>query len=89
MKKHQQIAVLLNAKYEEYNQKGFIADDPISIPHKFSKLQDIEIMGFWVAMLAWGQRKTIIKSANRLLGWMDHAPHDFICNHTENDLKPF
>ena len=89
MKKHQQVADLLNAKYEEYNQKGFIADDPISIPHKFSKLQDIEIMGFWVAMLAWGQRKTIIKSANRLLGWMDHAPHDFICNHTENDLKPF
>ena len=72
-----------------YNQPNFIENDPISIPHQFTKLQDIEIMGFWVAMLAWGQRKTIINKSNELVALMDHAPHDFILNHTEKDRKKF
>ena len=72
-----------------YNVPDFIKDDPIGIPHRFSKLQDIEIMGFWVAMLAWGQRKSIINSALRLVDLMDGAPHDFILNHQETDRKRF
>jgi uncharacterized protein (TIGR02757 family) len=72
-----------------YNVPDFIKDDPIGIPHRFSKLQDIEIIGFWVAMLAWGQRKSIINSALRLVDLMDGAPHDFILNHQEIDRKRF
>ena len=52
---------LLEQSVEHYNQPGFIEADPICIPHRFSRLPDIEIMGFWAATLAWGQRKTIIK----------------------------
>jgi len=73
----------------KYNVKNFIADDPILIPHRFSKLQDIEIAGFWVAMLAWGQRKTIINKSTELMELMDNAPHDFILNHKEKDRKAF
>lgn len=72
---------------ERYNRPAFIETDPIRIPHQFSKLQDIEIMGFWTAVLAWGQRKTILNSANRLVELMDGAPHDFILHHTELDRK--
>jgi uncharacterized protein (TIGR02757 family) len=79
----------LNECVEKYNRPQFIENDPISIPHRFSKLQDIEITAFWTAMLAWGQRKTIINSANRLFDLMDNAPHDFIVNHQESDLKVF
>lgn len=78
---------LLNEKVLEYNQANFVADDPISIPHSFSKLQDIEIMGFWASMLAWGQRKTIINKCKELVERMDGSPYDFILNHTDNDLK--
>ena len=74
---------------EKYNRPNFIPDDPISIPHQFSKLQDIEITGFWVSMLAWGQRKTIINKANELFELMDNSPHDFIVNHQETDRKRF
>ncbi|MEM1323970.1 MAG: TIGR02757 family protein [Bacteroidota bacterium] len=74
---------------QQYNTPGFIEDDPICIPHRFSKLQDIEISGFWVAILAWGQRKTIINKANELMQLMDHAPHDFIVNHNEKDRQAF
>lgn len=87
--KEEDLKDFLDKQVETYNQSSFIEDDPISIPHLFSKKQDIEIIGFWVAMLAWGQRKTIIKKAKELIKLMDNAPHDFIINHTDNDLKPF
>ncbi|MBB6462115.1 TIGR02757 family protein [Flammeovirga kamogawensis] len=80
---------LLENSYKKYNQPNFIKDDPICIPHKFTKKEDIEIMGFWASMLAWGQRKTIINKCNELVNMMDNAPHDFIMHHTEADLKPF
>jgi uncharacterized protein (TIGR02757 family) len=78
---------LLESKYLQYNQPNFIPNDPICIPHLFSKKQDIEIMGFWAAVLAWGQRKTIINKCKELIELMDDVPHDFIINHEESDLK--
>lgn len=80
---------ILNEAADQFNQKDFIVDDPIGIPHQFTKLQDIEIMGFWVAMLAWGQRKTIINKSLELIELMDGAPHDFILNHQEKDRQGF
>jgi len=79
----------LDEKYLLYNRPDFIEQDPISIPHRFSKKQDIEISGFFAAILAWGQRKTIINKCLSLMEMMDHAPHDFLLNHQEEDLKPF
>jgi len=79
----------LDEAVRQYNRSTFIPSDPISIPHRFSRLQDIEIMGFWVAILAWGQRVTIINKANELIDLMDGAPHDFVMNYEESDLKPF
>ncbi len=79
----------LEEKYLKFNQPGFIADDPICIPHRFVKKEDIEIAGFFAAILAWGQRKTIINNSQKLLKWMDDDPHRFILHHSENDLKPF
>lgn len=80
---------LLEEKYRQYNNIGFIPNDPVSIPHLFTQKQDIEIMGFWSAILAWGQRKTIINKSKELISLMDNAPYDFIKNHKENDLKRF
>jgi uncharacterized protein (TIGR02757 family) len=80
---------VLDEYVERFNRADFITDDPISIPHRFSKPQDVEITAFWTAILAWGQRKTIINSANRLFEYMDNAPYDFIKNHQEIDRKRF
>lgn len=80
---------LLLQKAEEYNQKDFVKDDPIQIPHQFNKKQDIEISALWTSILSWGQRATIIKKCNLLFELMDNAPHDFILNHSEEDLKKF
>ncbi len=79
----------LEEKYRQYNRLDFIENDPICIPHRFAKKQDIEIAGFIAATLAWGQRITIINKSNALLALMDDAPHDFIVNHSKDDLKKF
>ena len=68
----------LDQKVTQYNQPSFIADDPLSIPRRFTKKQDIEIAGFFAALLAWGNRKSIIQSCNKLLALMNDAPYDFI-----------
>lgn len=72
------IRALLEEKLELYNQSSFISTDPVSIPHRFSRKQDIEIAGFFAALLAWGTRTGIINSCNKLLERMDQAPYDFI-----------
>ena len=83
------LKVYLDSCVERFNQADFIKNDPISIPHQFSTLQDIEIMGFWVAMLAWGQRKTIINKSLELIDLMNGKPYEFIVNHHENERKTF
>ena len=77
----------LEEKYNYYDQLQWVQDDPISIPHRFTKKQDIEISGFLAAVIAWGNRKSILNNAEQLLQIMDHAPHDFIINHQADDLE--
>lgn len=77
----------LNNKVIQYNQPSFIKDDPICVPHLFSRTQDIEIAGFFAAVFAWGNRTIIINKSKELMRLMDMAPHDFIIHHTASDLK--
>tara|TARA_Y100001980_G_C14556504_1_gene348307 strand:- start:8328 stop:9092 length:765 start_codon:yes stop_codon:yes gene_type:complete len=84
-----ELKAFLDDLVAKYNQPDFIPNDPISIPRRYNKPQDIEITGFVAAMLAWGQRKTIINKCTEFFAYMDHAPHDFILNHSDEDLKPF
>lgn len=79
----------LDEKYELYNRPSFIQPDPIAIPHKFTRKEDIEIAAFFSAIIAWGQRPTIVKNANRLMELMDDAPYQFIMNAEERDFKRF
>jgi uncharacterized protein (TIGR02757 family) len=84
---NRQLKDFLDKKVEEYNTPAFIGPDPISIPHRFRKKQDIEIAGFFASIFAWGNRTTIINKATELMQLMDDAPHDYITTHTEKDLK--
>lgn len=77
----------LDFKVEQYNQPNFIANDPICIPHQYTLKQDIEIAAFFAAILAWGQRKTIINKCNELFLRMDNQPYQFMLNHGDDDLK--
>ncbi len=77
----------LNSKVDQYNQPSFIKDDPICIPHLFTKKQDIEIAGFFAAIFAWGNRTTIINKSKELMQLMHMQPFDFVLHHSDDDLK--
>lgn len=83
------VKYLLDEKYFEFNSQAFIETDPISIPHLFSKQEDIEISGFLIATIAWGQRKSIINNGYKLMQLMNHEPHDFILNFSKKDELRF
>ena len=76
----------LDLKVTEFNTSNYIADDPISIVHQFTKKEDIEIIGFLVATIAWGNRRSIITSAKKLVAIMGNDPHEYILNYTSKKL---
>lgn len=84
-----QLKDFLDQKWELYEHPSFIEADPIQIPHRFQKKQDIEIAGFLTAAIAWGNRKSIITNALKMMALMDEAPHDFVLNHQPKDLDRF
>lgn len=84
-----EIKELLDEKYFQFNNTSFIETDPISIPHQFSKKEDVEIAGFLIATIAWGQRISIINNGNKLMRLMNHEPHEFIMNFSKKDALRF
>ena len=72
----------LDSKVEQYNHPRFLESDPIQIPHRFSKKEDIEISAFLTATIAWGNRKSIINNANKMMQLLQNSPYDFVLNHT-------
>ncbi|MBQ0152257.1 MAG: TIGR02757 family protein [Chryseobacterium sp.] len=85
--KFEELKTFLDEKVDAYNTLDFIADDPIQIPHRFSLPHDIEIAGFLAATISWGNRKSIIKSAEKMLDIMGNSPYDFVLNYSEKDLE--
>lgn len=82
-----ELKIFLDEKVEQYNHPRFLEDDPLQVPHRFSKKEDIEISGFLTATIAWGNRKSIINNASKLMELLDNAPYNFVLNHTQNDLE--
>jgi uncharacterized protein (TIGR02757 family) len=76
----------LDEMVDKYNRPEFIESDPISIPHQFTQKEDIEVAGFLASTIAWGNRKMIIKNANRIMAMLDHSPYEFIMNSTHDEF---
>jgi uncharacterized protein (TIGR02757 family) len=85
--KKSELKDFLDTLYLKYNRPGFIANDPIQVPHDYSKREDIEISAFFAATFAWGQRKTIISKSMELMSRMGREPYRFIIEHRPKDLR--
>jgi len=77
----------LDKKVDTYNQPFFIKSDPICVPHQFTRLQDIEIAGFFASIFAWGNRTTIIQKSRELMALMDNEPYQFCLQHRPDQLR--
>jgi len=84
-----ELKLFLDERVAKYNHPDFIATDPIQVPHHFSKKEDIEIAAFLTATISWGQRKTIINNALRLMNLMDNSPYSFIMESSANEFEVF
>ncbi len=84
-----ELYAFLEKKYQQYNNPEFIETDPISIPHKFSRKEDIEISAFLTSAISWGQRQSIIKNAYELVKRMEFSPYEFVYNCKEKNLVEF
>lgn len=82
-----QLRDTLEYLHDKYNRPEFIEADPISVPYSFADLRDKEIAGFFAATIAWGNRKAIVRSARRMMEYMDNAPYDFVCNASDEELQ--
>ncbi|WP_240623423.1 TIGR02757 family protein [Brumimicrobium aurantiacum] len=83
---NKEIKDLLEVKVKQFNAVDFIQDDPILLPHQFKRKQDIEIIGFIVALIAWGKRKMIINNGEKLIKLMNHAPFEYILDYEKGML---
>ena len=83
----EELKIFLDKKVNQYNHLSFIESDPVSIPHLFTKKQDIEIAGFFAAIFAWGNRTTIINKSKELMNLMNNEPYHFVMNCKSGDLK--
>jgi uncharacterized protein (TIGR02757 family) len=86
---HQELFDFLEAKYRQYNRPDFIESDPISVPHRFTRKEDIEIAAFMTAAISWGNRVSIVKDAERLLRMMDDDPFEFILHANQSETENF
>lgn len=77
----------LEEKYHFYNRPSFIESDPISIPRKFTQREDIEIIGFIIATISWGNRLSIINNGNKLIDYLGHAPFDYIMSYNKKKAQ--
>ena len=82
-----EIKLFLDNRVIKYNSSDFIDSDPIQIPHLFFRKEDIEISAFLTATIAWGQRKSIINNANRLMESMDKSPYEFLMDADNSDWR--
>jgi len=82
-----EIIDFLNEKALQYNNPNFIESDPIQIPHLYSLKEDIEIASFLTATISWGNRKMIIKNAQKIMNMMGASPFDFVISHEDHNLE--
>lgn len=82
------IIELLDAEALRINRPEFIGNDPVQFPRRFSRQEDIEIVSFLAAIIAWGRRQMICRDADRMLTLMDNDPFRYVMDEGYEDLDP-
>lgn len=73
-----EIRDLLILKAETYHHPDFLCEDPLGLVREVEGKENQEILGLLVATIAWGNRKSILKSGRKILNLMDGDPLNFI-----------
>jgi uncharacterized protein (TIGR02757 family) len=80
----------LDAWYKKVNRPEFIFTDPVQFPRRYmgaADSRDVEIAAFLAAVIAWGRRENIIRSAEGLFARMTPGPAAFVMSGNYRKLK--
>ena len=77
----------LDEAADRFERPDFLEADPLGIPHRYANPEDAAVAGFFAATLAWGNRKSILRSCHALLDRMDDAPAEFVASASTEELR--
>lgn len=83
MDSQEDLAAWLETRVRRYEVPAFIDTDPISIPTAFSEADDRAIAGLFAALLAWGQRVTMLRKLEDLMERMHYQPARYVYDFDE------
>jgi uncharacterized protein (TIGR02757 family) len=69
---------VLERAYQLFHQKFYRDHDPVGLVHRYATMADQEVVGFIVALLSYGNVKSIRASAEKILSALGPAPADRI-----------
>ena len=84
-----QLKPYLDKVVELVETPDFIDNDPVQFMHAFQEKNDMELAGFFAAIMAWGRRDIVIAKVDDLLKRMEYRPEEFIGNLSESDVPLF
>lgn len=76
----------LDCLADRYETPEFIPEDPISFPHRYTAKEDIEIAGFLASVIAWGNRRMIVRNTSKMAELLGDAPYDFVMSASQSGL---
>lgn len=82
----EQLRAFLDREAARINHPDFIFNDPVQFPRRFDRLQDIEVVAFLSAAIAWGKRKMICDNCEKMLRIMDNSPYEYVMEGAYEDL---
>ena len=77
----------LDEKAVQYESPEFLETDPLGVVHRADSKQDKEILGLLTALIAWGNRKSIINNAEKIFEILEGQPHHFLLEHTSKEIE--
>lgn len=82
----EQLKQFLDREATRINHPDFIFNDPVQFPRRFERLQDIEVVAFLSASIAWGKRKMICNNCEKMLSIMEGNPYEYVMEEEYENL---
>jgi len=76
----------LDEIYESYNQREFVAPDPLQFLYDYPDVREREIAGLVAALLAYGRVAQILKAVSHVLQILGPCPRDYLINQDDGDI---
>lgn len=89
VRKKQGLKQTLERFYREYDFKGRLLHDPIELPHRYERPEDIEAAGIIASCLAYGKVKLFKPVIEKILSGMGKSPHSFLMDLDVRKQKHF